>query len=809
MTSNAKDIFLKHKKNAVKALTIILPFVLVTLMYSNILRAPFLFDDLPHIPNNPNIKITSLHVQDLVDVGTKSRLSNRPIAYITFALNYYFGGYNPFGYHLVNIIIHLITGLILFFLIRETIERSGKVSSRLLVTEDTNASYIAFAAVLIWLAHPLHTQSVTYTVQRMNSMAAMFYLLAMLCYVRARLGEGWRKYALYASCVVSGALAVGSKEIAATLPVFIFLYEWYFFRDLDRDWLKRQVLPLAGVVFVFAIVALVYVGGDPVASILRAYNTRDFTIGQRVLTEFRVVMLYISLLFFPYPGRLNLDYDFPISHTLLSPATTLLSILGVVFLVVFAVYMAKKDRIVSFAILWFLGNLAMESSVIGLELVYEHRTYLPSMFVVLAAVLLVHRYVRARWVGYAVLCAVVLAGSLWTYQRNNVWKDEVSFWQDNVTKSPHKARPRANLGNALAKIKRYSEAIAQYQESIKIDPNNWVVYNNLGKAFTENGQIREAFEQFSKGLEMKKENDLETRALYFNIAKAYEKISDSDQAMNNYGLALKVDPNYVEAHLDLGILLAKNGKYASAIQHFNYALYLDPRMQLVHNNIGNTHMAMGNIDLAVNEYMSEIKTNPAYADSYNNLGIAYYKQGKIAEAISQFKKAVELNENYSKAKNNLIQAQAKKREIDSSIKRLNESIRQDPNNYELHFRLAQVYLQNWDMEKAIEQYNSSLSIKPEFIQAMYGLAVIYSKSGEYDKSLDYLKRMAQIQPDNPEIFYNIACVYSLQNNVDESMRWIREAIGKGFNNWGLLETDKDLENLRATDYYKKIAKAAF
>jgi hypothetical protein len=211
----------------------------------------------------------------------------------------------------------------------------------------------------------------------------MFYILSLLFFVKARLSKKrGRKALLYTACILAGILGLGSKQITATLPVFIFLYEWYFFQDLSRVWLKRHAVPLVGILLILFTVSLFYLGINPIERVLATYEHRDFTLGQRVLTQFRVVIFYISLLIFPHPSRLNLDRDFALSYSLFNPLTTLLSMAVIMGLIGIAVYSAKRQRLMSFGILWFLGNLIIESSVVGLEIIFDHRTYLPSMFVI-------------------------------------------------------------------------------------------------------------------------------------------------------------------------------------------------------------------------------------------------------------------------------------------------------------------------------------------------------------------------------------------------------------------------------------------
>jgi hypothetical protein len=357
--------------------------VLTLIIYASGLNGPLVFDDMSNIEYNPHIRLEKLSFEGLKKAAFDSPAEFRPVANISFALNYWLHGYKTSGFHLVNVLIHVTTGVFLFFFIRLTLRMPA------LSLKYESHQWVAYVAALIWLVHPLQTQSVTYIVQRMNSMAAMFYVMALFFYAHGRVSQTTQnRWLWFGGCAAAGILALGTKQIAATLPFFIFLYEWYFLQDLNWHWFKRRMLPLAGVLLFFGILALIYLGADPLESILGGYQRRDFTLPERVLTQFRVMVFYISLIGFPHPSRPNLDRDFALSHSLLDPVTTLLCMVTIAGLLFFAWRLAPRQRLISFCILWFFGNLVIESSVIGLEIIFDHRTYLPSMMVCLLAVIL-------------------------------------------------------------------------------------------------------------------------------------------------------------------------------------------------------------------------------------------------------------------------------------------------------------------------------------------------------------------------------------------------------------------------------------
>ncbi len=615
------------------------------LLYANTFNSPFTFDDRQNIEENLAIRLTQLTPTALYDAAFKSLLPHRPVANLSFALNYYFGRYNVAGYHAVNILIHALSAVFLYLFINATLALPS------LAARYGPRRSIAFFTALIWLAHPVQTQSVTYIVQRMNSLAAMFYILSLFLYVRGRLATvGRRQWMWFTGAGLAGLLALGSKEIAATLPFFILLYEWYFLQDLDKTWLKRRLPYIIGALLVFGIIAFLFLGGNPIDRILSGYNHRDFTLPERLLTEFRVVIFYITLLLFPYPGRLNLDHDFPISHSLLDPMTTMPAIAAMAGLLVLACFTVKKHRLFSFCILWFLGNLVIESSVIGLEIVFEHRLYLPAMLAILPAVIFIYRYIKPQWLGIAVMCGIVAVFSVWTYQRNNVWADEITLWQDCVNKSPAKARPHYNLGNLLRRQGKFKEAIDHYYEALQtksIYADD--VYNGLGIILKAQGKTKEAINHYHEALRI----NPGLAEAHSNLGNALTSQGRIKEAIDHFYEALRIQPDFAEAHNSLGSALARQGKSKEAMRHYYEALRIKPNFVEAHNNLGNALASQGRIKEAIDHFYEALRIEPENADAHNNLGIALARQGRIKEAADHFYEALRIEPDFAGARENL------------------------------------------------------------------------------------------------------------------------------------------------------------
>ena len=582
----------------------------VVFIYTDTLSGPFIFDDMPNIRQNPHIRLTHLSFGDLAHVIVKSRAPNRPVANISFALNYYLHRYNVVGYHLVNILIHLTCGLLLYLLVKSTLRITGCGAP------SVYEQWIPLFTALLWMIHPLQTQSISYIVQRMNSMAAMFYVLSLLLYIKFRMAAAQkRRWILLGGCILSGFLALGTKENTATLPFFIFLYEWFFFQQLSVHWLKRHALTLTAIAVTLALVSGLYIGVNQLQKIDLGYSLRDFTAGQRLLTELRVVIFYVSLLFWPHPSRLNLDHDFSLSHSLFQPPTTAICLLIILASILGAVCFARRDRLLSFCVIWFFGNLVIESSVIGLELVFEHRTYLPSMLAILLAVVVVFRLIKPQWLGIGLLCMAAALGSIWTFQRNQVWTDDIALWRDCVKKSPQKARSYNNLALALARRGNFKEAMANYQKALMLKPDYARAHYNLGVILAKYGKL--------------------------------------DEGVHHLRTAVNLDPNSAEAQNNLGVALLIQGHLDAAIVHLQNALKIVPYYAEAHNNLGKAMQLRGNLPMAVKHYQTAVHLDPGYVKAHTNLGIILKQMGRLEEAKQHLAKALRLFPEHEEARRNL------------------------------------------------------------------------------------------------------------------------------------------------------------
>ena len=388
--------------------------LLICLVYSNSFHCAWHFDDITNIVNNQG-----LHLKELSLVGLKKALYAdpggppqlyRPVSCFTFALNHYVGGLDVFGYHAVNLFIHTITSLFLFLFIRGTLSLP-LLKKRYISQSDS----IAFFATLLWALHPIQTQAVTYIVQRMSSLAGMFFIMAMYSYLRFRTAAGQKEKISYLGlCIVSYLMGFGSKENAALLPASLFLYEILLVQREGWAWWRKRlgaVLAVMAAVLILLCAYLYYRKGG-ILPFIDEYANRPFSLTQRLLTESRILLFYISLLIYPVPWRFSVAHSVQISSSLFDPVTTLASILILLLGLIFLLFFAKKRPLVSFSFLFFFANHLMESTLLPLELVFEHRNYVPSMLffvpVSLAIFTLFERYKSSKRATFVVSASLIL-----------------------------------------------------------------------------------------------------------------------------------------------------------------------------------------------------------------------------------------------------------------------------------------------------------------------------------------------------------------------------------------------------------------
>lgn len=609
--------------------------VLNAAIYSNTLDVPFQYDDLKNIVEKTEIYMKKLTWSEIEDAIFSNPA--RAVPMLSFAFNYYFGNKeklsfedneNPIGFHVVNISIHIITSFFLFLFMHNTLMLPAMKDNY-----GSHAFAIAIVATFLWSVNPVNTQAVTYIVQRMASMAAMFYIISMYCYVKARTSfDGQSKQILYCVCFLSFILAFFSKQNAAMLPVSLILYEFIIMRRIFKEDIyrhKKAILIAMFIIISLFGVTLLLSTKSPFSFFSESYEKRMFTLSQRVLTQPRIILFYISLLLYPSPERLNLGHDIAWSHSLFNPITTLPAIFMIGILICGALFWNKKYPLIAFCTIFFFFNHAIESSIIALEMIFEHRNYLPSMlFFVPISIGLVRGIeffsskLRMQTIIAAFIVCLIIGFAHGTYIRNFAWKTQKSLWLDAVNKAPGLTRNHVNIGVEYLEEKDLPKAIHHFQTAIKLDTlqrkkNRFRAYALLGDCYREMGENEKAIQIYHIA------NNLNPiPRTYLNLSVAYLNMGNFDAARQSLITSLSME-KMKEAHNNLGYILLRQKEFLPAISELKKALEMDHTLSGSHLNIGIAYKETGHLQKAAYHLKIALATNP-HQKALNNGRINAY-----------------------------------------------------------------------------------------------------------------------------------------------------------------------------------------
>lgn len=567
-------------------------------LYLNTLPFPFVFDDRVLIANNPLVK-NSAGFFDLLDINNflpeylpklndsdmVTSFALRPIAYITFRLNYIFGGNSPAGYRGVNIAIHIANAIMLYQMLLNII--------RLRVKDASINSYltIPFFAAFLFLVHPLQTESVTYITQRFTSLGTFFYIATILLYLQSLLCKSvLARRLMYITSVLALLLGMYTKEFLFTAPISMVLIEYILLRNSLSSSFRRHIPHLACMIVIpLLLFVLSYdltgksfsIGSATAISNINSVSRIDYGI-----TQIRVVMSYFRLLVLPY--NLNFDPDYKLYKTLLNPEILLSIFVMALFLLVAIRLLRKKERtltddLVAFSIFWFPMLLVISSSVVPLpDLMSEHRTYLPSLAFCIGITAHLHnlqwRFLKRRSaLSFAGAVAVLMVFCSATVMRNQVYSSRLSLWSDTAAKNPNKGRPALALGNVYQEIGQNELAIAWLTKSMQLDQDYIEPYLSLGSILSDLGRDAEAIGVYETYIERYQPD----QRILSNLALAYTNVGMPEEALATLKTALSIDPEDEMLHLVTAELLYMWDRDLEASSYLDEAEELDGENPLV------------------------------------------------------------------------------------------------------------------------------------------------------------------------------------------------------------------------------------
>lgn len=631
-------------------------------LYANSFHVPFLLDDEVTILANPSIR----DLTDLSAVFTPPAhvfSAGRPVVNFSFALNYAVSGTSVAGYHFVNVLIHALSCLALFGLVRRVLE----LPQFRWETPGTPRT-LALVAAALWALHPLQTAAVTYVSQRAESLMALFYLLTLYAFVRAASDADSRRWGIVS--MVAGLLGVLTKETMVTAPLAVLLCDRVFFSGSFFAALRARTALYAGYAVTWLALAWLMIAQHLTTRGVGFENgVTPFAYG---LAETRAFTRYLALTFWPQP----LVFDYGVEFLNASALEALGGCLFVAVAISLAIYCWRRSLAVGFCGAAFLLILAPTTSIvpIALQPMAESRMYLPlAALIVLLAVGLNAAVGSRRAVALGIAAALAFAGV--TVARNHDFRSAVNIWTDTVAKRADSSRARNNLGLALLAVPGHrAEAIAQFETALRLKPGFLEVHNNLGNALAElpgrlddaiahysaairakptfaqahanlanallrtPGHATEAFEHYRTALALQPEN----AALHANFATVLAADSTKrGEALQQFEIALRLDSRHAAAHAGFARLLTLDEtRRAEAVPHYEAALRLDPTDAEAAYNFANLLATdPATLSRARENYETALRLNPNLGAAYNNLAIVLYRLDRIDDAIAQLELA--------------------------------------------------------------------------------------------------------------------------------------------------------------------------
>ncbi len=563
-------------------------------VYMRALDAPFVFDDSASVKDNRSITALWPLIGDAEHPGplnppVEKTTSGRPLVNLSLAMNYHFGQFNPAGYHLFNLIVHVLSAWLLMGIVRRTLcldYFAGRF--------DRASEGLSLVVALLWAVHPLQTETVVYVTQRTELMVGFFYLATVYASLRywAASSIPGRRIWLAVACLACLAGAA-SKEVMVTAPVAVLLFERTFIRGSFGRALRASWPLYVGLFSSWGL--LLYLNCSAPRS-----DTAGFALGVPAyawwLTQAKVVLLYLKLTIWPWP--LLIHYEMPYLTTL---SAAWMWLVPVMLLAIATLILLWRRNAIGFVGAWTFLILSPTLVVpIVTEVAAERRMYLPSAALIALLVVggytllqkMAHRLAfadvkrasRGRWpAALAVAIALVMAAVLVavSVDRLGAYRDELTLWQDTVNHQSGDYFAHNNLGNALKDAGRFEDAIQQYEQSLQLRPAYATSHYNLGIALAHLGRMQEAVEQYQQALKLKPD-DADT---YNNLGNALLSLGRVPEAIEQYQNAKRIKPDYFDAYNGLGAALLASGRPREAAEQYQQALRLKPDDATINNNL--------------------------------------------------------------------------------------------------------------------------------------------------------------------------------------------------------------------------------
>jgi protein O-mannosyl-transferase len=742
--------------------------------YIPAMRGGYIWDDDLHVTENMTLRSFAGLRSLWFEFGAIPQYY--PLVHTSFWINYQFGELNPYGYHLVNVILHAASAILLWMVLK-----------RLFIP---GAWFIA----AVFALHPVHVESVAWISERKNVLSAFFYLSSLLSYLhffRPGAGSSENKTTLQSEIVkrnwnyyiLSLALflfALLSKTVTASMPAVILLIIWWKQNRIRRREIM-EIIPffIAGIFFglvtLFMEKAIVGAEGEEWA----------YSFIERCLIAGRVLWFYAGKLLLPfrltfiYP-RWNIDQGIWWQYLFLLSA---LAVFGSLWLLRRRIGRGPLAGVLFFAgtlfpVLGFINVYPMRFSFVA-----DHFQYLASIGLITVVMSsLTWSFTRLgfskRFPGYAVY--VMILGVLWllVWSRGAVYKNSETIWRDTLSKNPTSWIALTNIGALLIERDDLDEAYAFNSEALKHKPDFEEAYYNLGIIFDRRHMLDKAIEYYSEALRL----NPGFFKVYNSLAAALERQGKYYEALRNYSEALRINPNFAEAHNGLAIVLARSGKFDEALMHNTEALRLKPDFAQAHNNMGALLLEQGKLDEALVHCTEALHLKPDFVEAYYNRGKIHEHRGEFEDALRNYNEALRLKMDFAEAYFSIGNILGYQKRLDEAISHYAKALSLMPENPDTHNNMARIFYQKGNIVKSIEHFREAVRLNPEHPDALNNLAWILATNENPElrdglEAVRLVRKLCELTDyNNPLLLDTLAAAFAEAGNFKEAVKTAKSAL---------------------------------